>query len=161
MATDNLVSVNIPVEDQDAIKTAFTTLDEKLLPNLIDLTAADRKGLLKMGDKSISFVEKALEYAETNPNLLPGYVDIAGMKIDLNAVKVLTEYLRIAVKLADMLDDTIFLSGNEAFKTGLKIYKAIQQAAKSGIPGAEVIYEDLRQRFEKTREKTGENTATI
>ena len=159
MAKDNLVSVQFQAADLEAIKGAFTVLDEKLVPKLIDLNKTERRTLLKMGDKSLPFVEKALEYALTNGNLLPNYVNVAEMKTDLDAVKTLTDLYRSAEKITDMLDDTILLSGSEAFQTALNIYKAVQQAAKSGIEGAEIIFADLKQRFEKSKEKTPETPA--
>jgi len=156
MPKENLVSVQIPTADLEAVRNALTVLEQKLLPHLVDLSKEERRALLKMGDKSLPFVEKALEYAGTNPTLLPAYVDVAEMKVDLDAVKLLTDFYRLTEKITDMLDDTIKLSGSEAFKTALKIYKAVQHATQSGISGAEVIFNDLKQRFEKTKVKAPE-----
>jgi len=150
MAKDNLVSIQIPAEDQDAIRAALTVLDEKLQPFLIALTKDEKKGLPKMRDKSLPFVEKAIEYAEGNPSLVPGFLDVNEMKTDFQAVTLLTEFFRLVEKLYQTLDDTILLSGSEAYKAALNFYKTVQQAAKSGIPGAQVIYDDLKQRFERT-----------
>jgi len=150
MAKDNLVSIQIPAEDQDAIRAALTVLDEKLQPFLIALTKEEKKGLPKMRDKSIPFVEKAVEYAEGNPSLVPGFLDVNEMKTDFRAVTLLTEFFRLVEKLYQTLDDTILLSGSEAYKAALNFYKTVKQAAKSGIPGAQVIYDDLKQRFERT-----------
>jgi len=150
MAKDNLVSIQIPAEDQDAIRAALTVLDEKLQPFLIALTKEEKKGLPKMRDKSIPFVEKAVEYAEGNPSLVPGFLDVNEMKTDFRAVTLLTEFFRLVEKLYQTLDDTILLSGSEAYKAALNFYKTVKQAAKSGIPGAKVIYDDLKQRFERT-----------
>jgi len=151
MAKDNLVSIQIPAEDQDAIRAALTVLDEKLQPFLIALTKEEKKGLPKMRDKSIPFVEKAVEYAEGNPSLVPGFLDVNEMKTDFRAVTLLTEFFRLVEKLYQTLDDTILLSGSEAYKAALNFYKTVKQAAKSGIPGAQVIYDDLKQRFERSK----------
>jgi hypothetical protein len=40
--------------------------------------------LSKMGDKTLAFVQKALEYAEANPTLVPAYLDIAEAKKDFS-----------------------------------------------------------------------------
>ncbi|MDO9549068.1 MAG: hypothetical protein Q7J65_08915 [Candidatus Marinimicrobia bacterium] len=53
MAKGNLVSIQIPAEEQGAIRAALTTLEEKLQPFLIALTKDEKKGLPKMRDKSI------------------------------------------------------------------------------------------------------------
>jgi len=96
MAKDNLVSIQIPAEDQEAIRAALTTLEEKLQTFLIALTPKERKGIPKMRDKSTPFVEKAIEYAEGNPSLVPGFVNVSEMKIDFQATslpyRVFSEY---------------------------------------------------------------------
>jgi len=154
MAKDNLVSIQISAEDQEAIRAALTVLDEKLQPFLIALTKEEKKGLPKMRDKSLPFVEKAVEYAEGNPSFVPGFLNVSEMKVDFQAVTLLTEYFRLIEKLYQTLNDTILLSGSEAYKGSLHFYKTVQQAAKSGIPGAQVIYDDLKQRFERSSTAT-------
>jgi hypothetical protein len=38
--------------------------------------------MLKMGDKSLAFVEKAHDYAAHNPTLAPSYLDMGAFDID-------------------------------------------------------------------------------
>ena len=154
MAKDNLVSIQIPAEDQDAIRAALVTLEEKLQPFLIALTKDEKKGIPKMRDKSIPFVDKAIEYAETNSGFVPSYLNVPEMKVDFQAVSLLTEFYRKVENLNTTLNDTILLSGSEAYKGALQFYKAVKQAAGAGIPGAQVIYDDLKQRFERTTTAT-------
>ncbi|MBU1662929.1 MAG: hypothetical protein KKD28_15840 [Chloroflexi bacterium] len=154
MAKNNLVSIQIPTEDQDAIRGALTLLGEKLQPYLIALTLAEKRGIPKMRDKTTPFVEKAVEYAENNPTLVPGFVDVSEMKIDFQAMALLTEFYRNVEKLYQTLNDTILLCGSETYKSALQFYKSVQQAAKSGVPGAQVIYDDLKQRFERSSTTT-------
>jgi hypothetical protein len=151
MAKENLVSIQIPAEDQEAIRAALTTLEEKLQPFLIALTTSEKRGIPKMRDKSTPFVEKAIEYAEGNPTLVPGFINVSEMKIDFQAMSLLTEFYRNIEKLYQTLNDTILLCGSEAYKGALQFYKSTQQASKSGIPGAQVIYDDLKQRFDRTK----------
>jgi len=154
MAKDNLVSIQIPAEDQEAIRAALTTLEEKLQTYLIALTPKERKEIPKMRDKSTPFVEKVIEYAEGNPTLVPGFVNVSEMKIDFQATSLLTEFFRSIEKLYQTLNDTILLCGSEAYKSALQFYKSAQQASKSGIPGAQAIYDDLKQRFDRTKSAT-------
>lgn len=76
----------------------------------------------------------------------------------MQAVTTLTELFRRVEKLYDLLDDTILLSSSEVYKATLNFYKALQAAAKASVPRAEVIYLDLKQRFEKTKAKTPETS---
>jgi hypothetical protein len=56
------VSVELSIEDQEIIMTAIATIQEKL-PFLDGLSAAERKWMCYIGDKSRSFVNKAVELA--------------------------------------------------------------------------------------------------
>jgi hypothetical protein len=53
-----------------------------LAPYLLALTAAERQGLPKMGEKTIGFVEKAYDFARQNPNLVPPYREIDAFGVD-------------------------------------------------------------------------------
>jgi hypothetical protein len=64
---------------------AQTKVDEAaamLAPYLLALTPDERHTLPKMGEKTISFVEKAYDFAQKNPNLVPPYLDLDAFGID-------------------------------------------------------------------------------
>jgi len=66
----------------DVLAQATAKINEAtalLKPFLLTLTAEERKVMLKKGDKSDSFVNKAFEYAKTNPEFLPFFVNIGGL----------------------------------------------------------------------------------
>lgn len=85
MAQENLVSFQISDADMAQIKTAITTLKTKLLPNLKTLSADERHELPKMGDKTVSFVKKTLDYCSSNTDIVPPFLDVAALKTDVNA----------------------------------------------------------------------------
>jgi hypothetical protein len=63
----------------DVLTQAQTKIDEVtalLAPYMIALTPAERHELPKMGEKTIGFVEKAYDFANHNPNLVPPYLDM-------------------------------------------------------------------------------------
>jgi len=154
MPEPNRISIAITPEDLEAGMAGLAAMEEKFNPYLKDLDKGERKGLPKMGDKTVNFVGKSLDYTEANPNLVPPYLDKTEFRKDFVAVQTLTTVLRRVEKFHDMLDDTILLCGSEAYKAALSFYKAVQNAVKLGVPGAEVIYNDLKSRFEKTKEKS-------
>ena len=83
---ENRISLNIPAADQADIELAIKTLEDKLLPHLITLSAEERKELPKMGDRSFTFVKDTKMHIDQNPSLVPGYLDINEMDVDLQAV---------------------------------------------------------------------------
>ena len=71
MPEDNRIAIQIPEADVTEINAAIETLKTKLQPYLIALTPEDRKMLPKMSDKTIPFVDKALDYAQNSPQFAP------------------------------------------------------------------------------------------
>lgn len=87
MPKDNLISIDIPAEDVQVVMDAIGINEEKLKPYLVALSSEERKSLLKMGDRTIPFVAKMIEYADTEPEIVPNYMDVPELKKDLKATE--------------------------------------------------------------------------
>ena len=147
MSQQNLVAVNIPAAELQNISKLITDLQTALAPYVITLSADDRKSLLKMSDKSVAFVNKTLDYTGTNPEFVPPYLSVSDMQVDVAAVNQLQPLLNQLNQIADNIDDTVMLSGSEAFTGALLYYNSIKQAMKGHVPNAKTIYDDLSQRY--------------
>lgn len=145
---ENRISISLSQADVDAINAAIATLATKLQPILIALEGEDKKNLAKLGEKSVSFVEKSLQYAELNPEFLPAFVNAAELKKDYTAFNTLNGFLRPLQQMTRNLDDTATLCGSEAMLACLAYYNSVRQAMKMNVPNASAIYDDLSQRFE-------------
>ena len=143
---ENKVSLVLAAAAITNIKTAIATI-EKNLPALINLTADERIGLPKMGDKTVAFVTKSFEYAKQNPTLIPAFLDMAEFEKDVNAVNSLKSVLNPLQQLVEKLDDTSLQAGSEAYSAALVFYSAVKSAAKAGVPGLKSINDDLQARF--------------
>jgi hypothetical protein len=100
-----------------------------------------------MGDKSLAFVGKALEYAKQNPGLVPTFLDLPESEKDFELVKALNNVLKPLAQLVEKLDDTTLQAGSEAYTAALIFYNAVKGAAKAGVPGTKSVYDDLQARF--------------
>lgn len=147
MPQENLVAVQFTADERTVIDSAIKTLQEKLAPKLITLKVDDRRELPKMSDRTTPFVEKALNYAVSNPDFAPKYLNIDDLKIDVEAVKILTQFANALEQIGTALDDTIMLSGSEAYTAALSYYNNVKQAIKNNIVDAKPIYADLSTRF--------------
>jgi hypothetical protein len=143
------VSATLSQEDVKAIAEAIALIQDRL-PFLIDLVAEERSELPKMGSKSRSFVAKALEVADLNPDFLPRSFDLDEMRRDIQLHEKLDRILISLTQLQDMVDDTCLLAGSEAYTAALTVYS---YAKKSAIhtQGLEPIVNEMRQHFRKTR----------
>ncbi|GAA4275500.1 hypothetical protein [Aquimarina mytili] len=149
MSQENQISVVIPQDVIDNITNKLQECKNDLAPYLQALTANDRSGLFKMGDKSLPTVQKVKSYAETNPEFVPGYMDTQEFLKDETVVSQLTPIANILEQLFSDVDDTRLLAGSEALQAALLYYGQIKEANKKGVKSAKPIYEDLRQRFSR------------
>ena len=153
MNSSNAVSIEIPPAVLADIHALINQAGQLLQPYLIALTPVERRELPKMADKTLSFVSKSLQFAESNPEFAPAYLDIPALHIDVKSVQDLTSLEKPLEILASKLNDTIMVAGSEAYVAGLTYYQSTKVAAKRAVPGAMVIYDDLRVRFDKTKKK--------
>lgn len=150
MATENLVSIQLSSEELQRAKDAINELKSVLEPMLVTLSAQDRQRFPKMGDGTEPFVEKALDYAEQDPTFMPPYVKAEDMRVDFQAVKDLNSLYRPLLQLVQQLDDSILLSGSEAYTAALAYYNSVKLASRLNVAGSKSIYNDLRGRFERS-----------
>lgn len=145
----------IPAETLAAINTNVTAINTALDHVLLfNLTADERKALRVMGDKSIAFVQKSLEYAENNPALLPPYLDLAEAKKDFALAHDLNGILQQINTLQRAVEDTLMVAGSEAYDAALIFYNSVKGASRVNVPGSQAVYNDLQQRFAVKPQKT-------
>jgi hypothetical protein len=151
MGTNNIVSIEIPEEVLTQVKSKENEIAELLKPFLIALTPEQRKVLPKMSDKTVAFVEKVISYAEEAPEFNPPFLNLEELKKDFSATRQLTPVKNALERTYDDISDTVMLSGSEAYTAALIYYNSVKHAAKMGVPGAEAVYNDLKQRFSGTK----------
>ena len=140
-------SFDIPDDNLQAVQAAVQTLQAKLIPHLVNIGTDEKRALAKMGSKSVDFVSKTLIYANTNPQFKPAFVDIDNFSRDVSAFGVLPSLQQPVSQIADMLDDSLALTGSEAMNAALAYYQSVKTANKLNVPGAATINDDLAQRF--------------
>jgi len=145
MAT-NLISYELTQERVDEIRNKIAELN-KLLDFTIVLTPDERSILPVMGDKTVAFVEKSLEMAKNNPQLLPPYLDVPELQRDLSTAKQINPLISELEIVLAKLNDTSLAAGSEAYSAALVFYNTVKSAQKTNVSGAESLYNELKQRF--------------
>ena len=138
----------LPPEVVTQIRDALDTIRAALEPHAVELSADDRRDMLKFG-------EKAARYSRERAELVPGFLDVDEMEADLAAYRALDGMAARLEQLASLARDSAMVAGSEAYGGALVLYRAIRAAAASGAPGADVVAADLGQRFERTSSGTG------
>jgi hypothetical protein len=150
----NLISATLSdavVAEVETHLKAIATLIGGLLQNL---EPKDRQAMAKMGDKTLAFVQKALQYAGQDAALLPSYISLPEAEKDLALTRQLDSILKLMAPLCQSVQDTVMLAGSDAYIAGLGIYGHIKAAAGNNVQGATSIAQDLSTRFPgKSRKK--------
>ncbi len=154
MSTENVISIEIPAEDVQAVKDALNTIQSTLKPYMLALTPEQRKTIPKMSDGTEPFVAKVMDYAVSDPQFVPPFMDVPEMKKDFDAVSQLLPLLRTVEQIDSNLSDTAMMAGSEAYVAALSYYNSVKLASKMNIPGAKAIYDDLSKRFAKKSSRT-------
>jgi len=130
-----------------------------LEPYLLALTPTERQEILKMGPKTLDFVEKAHGFAHTNPNVVLPFLDLDAFDADFADANGIWNLYTQARQIVDGLYDTQMIAGGEAYQSALLMYKSARAAAAQDIPGAKTVYDELKKCFPRTgRKKKSERT---
>lgn len=129
-----------------AVKGALETINTNL-PFLIGLTIEERISLPAIDVNNKTFTQDAINAGLNNASLIPSYVSIPNMELDITLFNQLDEIIMLHKQLLEKLQDTQLLAGSEAYVSALALYKLFGAAADAGVPGADAVYSQLRERF--------------
>ncbi|HIK06766.1 MAG TPA: hypothetical protein IGS40_19080 [Trichormus sp. M33_DOE_039] len=156
MPYQNITASLSPADIQE-IKAALQTIQRKL-PFLITLSPEERRKLVKMGDKSLAFVNNSVSAAKSNPEILPASFDVDELVRDYQLATTLTEVLTSMHQLTEQVDDTLMAVSSDAMTSSLTVYDYVKTAAKK-TPGLKTVAEQLGERFKAIRSKSTKVTS--
>lgn len=143
------ISQEITQAQYDAMVAKLNEL-KALFTFLINLTPEERQSLPKMGDSKQPFVTKALQYAQSFPQIAPPFISLTELGKDRTLALTLLQFIQLIKPFVESLEDTQMAVGSEAYVASLSIYNSAGQAAKANVPGSGAIYADLKAYFEQT-----------
>jgi hypothetical protein len=124
----DLITTTLPAATMTEIMGLIAQLEEKLAPLRVALSAEERQGLPKMGDKSEAFVRRCLEIATQDDSFLPRSFDVAEFRTDVEAF---TQTQQVELALSRLLEGVTggrLEAGSEAFVAALDCYSALRRA---------------------------------
>lgn len=124
-------------------------------PFLIGLTTEQRQTIPKIAAGNLNFVQDSLSAMQDNSDMLPAYMNNSNLATDLTLYQQLDPLVQLVGQLYEKLRDTQMMAGSEAYISALAFYRMVEAAAKAGLPGADTVYEQLKQRFEGQGPQSG------
>ena len=143
----NLINAPIPPADAAKALDLLQQVRKLLAPGLHPLTPTERKTLYKMGPKSVGFMQNLVNYATASPDLVPKFIDLDALKLDVGVAAGLDPLTQYAAQLALDLSSTQMLAGSEGMDQATPVYQNIKFLAAQNQPGAQGAYDDLRKHF--------------
>lgn len=141
----NLITAALTEQDRDAV-LALTQQIRAKLPFLRGLAADERRGLAKMGGKSVAFVRQALRTAEQNPALVPANT-VQALREDLALLDALLPVRDALTQLGELADDTVTATGSDAYAAALELYAVLQATGRAA--GLDELKALMQARFRR------------
>lgn len=147
----NIVSAELTEEQITAINTAVETIGTNL-NFLISLSPDDRRNLAKVGNAFKPFVQRTAEVLDQHPDIIPGVFDTVEYKSDIALANSLEPLFEKIQSLLESIDDTLLALKSDTLQSSLDIYASVK-AAKDIKPGMDVVYDDLKKFFTRSKSK--------
>jgi hypothetical protein len=144
--SQNLISLTL-TDNQLAIVDQCLTDIETQLMELIAMNTAQRRGLMRMGDKSETFCRQTINVLAQNPQIVPPSLKLAEAQADLAALDRLRPRLQRLLRLTERASDTEIALGSDVMNAALQGYALLRVAGKN--QGLEGLRKELGSRFIK------------
>jgi hypothetical protein len=142
--TQNMISLNLTDADLTGIDEALAVLEQRLAP-LVGLTPDERRGLVKMGEKSETFCRETLVVLAQNPRLLPPSFDLAEARNDLAQLDHLRPCAARLRRLLEKIDDSETALGSDVMTAALEGYALLKVSGKGA--GLDALRQGMSARF--------------
>lgn len=119
------------------------------IPTLVNLSDAERQERLVLGDKSVAFAQKVVDYTKSHPQFMPGDVSIADLQRDFAYYENMRVILQLLRPLVAAVEDTELAVGTETYYEVLAYYNNSRAASERNSPGARAVYADLKEKYPK------------
>ncbi|MBD2100057.1 hypothetical protein [Leptolyngbya sp. FACHB-261] len=153
----NSVSAEFPPAKLEAVLAEIAELRSHFSFG-VSLTPQERRLMIRIGDKTRSFVRTAVEVATENQQLMPGFLDVAEMQRDLELTESLSPVLEALAELQSLIEDTYIAAGTEAYTAARVAYRSARDNSKAF--GLNPSVDRLGRRFRKNRKPQSDTPST-
>ena len=105
----------------------------------------------KIDERTVKFLTLSHDIAGKFPEMFPGFRTMEVFNEDILSIQELYILARKAGKLKDKVNRLIESTGNQNLDTAKDIYRIIGIAARHDIPGAGILFEELKATFPRKK----------
>jgi len=134
----------IPPEELCRARLKLDEATGILEPHFAVITPSERLSFKKTGPALMRFLELSHGLAVESPELFPAFIKAEVFREEYFTTRELRIIVNKIDQLRDNVCDTEILSGNRALEIAIAFYKTVKMAAMRDIPGARVIFEELK-----------------
>ncbi|WAC64894.1 hypothetical protein OVA13_09160 [Pseudoxanthomonas sp. SL93] len=127
--SQDIVDLQIDATILDPLDAAITQM-ENSLSGLISLTPDQRRGLMKMGEKSEAFCRAALHVAQQHSGIMARDFDIEAFQRDQQTLDLLRPRILRIAHLHQRITDTEMALGSDLMIASLEVYGVLKVAGK-------------------------------
>jgi hypothetical protein len=144
--SQNLLSLQFDAAQLAQVDAALTAL-ENALEGLIALTPEQRRGLVRMGQKSEAFCRQTINVLAQNPQVIPPSLSLTEAQADLGTIDALRPRLARLQRLTERAEVTDEVLGSDVMSFALEGYALLKVSGKN--QGLEGLRRELSGRFAK------------
>jgi hypothetical protein len=147
MPITNLSTVTFTAAEVKKINDAIADIKSVIVGKTTNLTDEEKQLYGSINESNKLVVQKVLQYAASNPEVIPAHVDKAELLRDYESRNLLEDW-KVQLELAlSNLTNTKILLDYDVFQSCLSVYRNARYLANEDMPGMNTIYNDLKQFF--------------
>lgn len=150
MPLKDLISTPLTAAELTTLNTALDTLMATLTPKAVNLTAEERQRYGSISEQNKLIVQKVELQSGTHPNFKSPQVNWTEFASDANMRKNLEIILSKLDVLNNIVQNTKILYDKDNFDAALVQYNYIKYLADTQTAGADQLYSELQQFFNRT-----------
>ena len=143
----------IPADVFHHAKSKLDEIGTLLAPYHVVLSPPEKNAMVKIGNDYFEFLKLSHGLAVDCPGLFPAFMKASLFREEFFAIRELWTVNSKIDQLKSNISDMEMLAGNYALDTAMTFYQTVKIAARRDIPGARVIFEELKPAFPCKRQR--------
>jgi len=115
------------------------------------LTGPERRRLMGAGVRNYGFIEKSLDVARENPDILPANFNVWQFATNVQTLDAYRQLFWVLEKFTQAVNEAVLISANASMRDALRVYNILKEMTHSRVRGAEPLFRALNRFFERPR----------